>query len=251
MPLGLTSRSNKEIFEDWTGATNIGTSATAAGITWMNSSDTGNTAFVITDTAQGPLARSLTDTTDDDMCEIAHRALTWSAQNGRMELETRVRVNVGAVASVAFSVGFNDDQLEDSNTLPVELATATFTSNATTFCGVLFDPDATNADFHGFWVDDDADAGQTLAALRFTGIGPVLTAWVGVKVVVDEAGSGVGCNLELSVAEENTGKYGQKNFTLTVDRDALLVPHIAYENRGSTAHTFDIDYILARETRAA
>ena len=250
MATGLTQNGHKYVFEDWTGATNIGTSATTAGVTWMNSSDTGNTAFVITDAATGPVARAATDTTDDDMCEIAHRSLAWSVQNGQLMMETRCRVTTGGVGDIAFTIGFNDDQLEDSNTLPAELATATWTSNATTFIGVVYDIDATNDDFHAFWVDDDADAATALANLRFDGLAPVADEWFGVRIVLTDAGSGNQAIAEITVSEESTGKHATKRFTATVDRDALLVPHIAFENRAAAAHTFEIDYIEARQSRA-
>lgn len=240
---GINERAYKEIYEDWTGPTNIGTSATTAGVTWMNSSDGGNTAFVITDDAEGPVAQGATDGTDDDMCELAHRALSWSVQNGQLTMETRVRVTVGAVASVALSVGFNDDQLEDSNTLPAELATATWTSNAASFVGVVFDPDATNANFHAFWVDDDNDSTEALADLRMVGLAPVLDKWFGVKIVLNDRGSGKGARAEFTVCEESTGRTVQKVFTTNLDRDVLLAPHIAFENRAGVAHTVQIDYI--------
>lgn len=248
MPGALVSRGYKEVFEDWTGATNIGTAATTAGVTWLNSSDAGNTAFVITDLAPGPVARAITDTTDDDMCEIAHRATSWSVQNGELLMETRVRST--SIGDVAFTVGFNDDPLEDSNTLPVELATATFTSNASTFVGIVYDIDATNDDAHAFWVDDDGDTSTAIGSLRFSGVAPVTSQWFGVRIVLTDTGStGSGVRAEISVCEESSGRYAQKVFQTNVDRDALLVPHIAFENRAAVAHTFDVDYIYVRMSR--
>ena len=247
---GLVSRHDKELYEDWTDGTNIGTSATSAGIKWLNSSDTGNTAFVHKVDAEGMVAEAATDATDDDMCEIAHHYLTWSVQNGKLELETRCRITVGAVASVAISVGFNDDELEDSNTLPAELATATWTSNAAAFAGVVFDPDATNANFHAFWVDDDNDSTEALADLRMTGLAPVLDKWFGVKIVLTDRGSGKGALGEFTVVEESTGRMVQKRFNTNLDRDVLLTPHIAFENRAGVAHTFQIDYIHVKQSRS-
>ena len=249
MATGLVNKAYREIDEQWTGATNIGTSATTAGVAWMNSSDAGNTAFAITDTADGPIARGATDATDDDMCEISHRALAWSVQNGDLLMRTRVRVSSGTIASIALTVGFNDDQLEDSNTLPVELATTTFTSNASTFIGVVYDADATNQDFHAFWVDDDADTTQAIGNLRFTGIAPVANKWFGVEVLLSDAGSGNGVEAVITVSEESTGAQAEKRFHATVDRDALLVPHIAFENRAGSAHQVDIDNIYVRMSR--
>jgi hypothetical protein len=248
---GLQANGFKEVREDWVDETNIGTSATTAGVKWMNSSDAGNTAFAITDGADGPQAIGATDATDDDMCEISHRALSWSVQNGTLEMETRVQVSVGAVGSIAFTVGFNDDQLEDSNTLPVELATATFTSNASSFVGIVYDADATNQNVHAFWVDDDNDANETLANLRFVGMTPVLAKYLGIRIALKDRGSGLGVRAEITVVDESTGRFMQKTFNTSLDRDALLAPHIAFENRAGVAHTFVIDYIYVRQTRAA
>lgn len=248
MATGLVGRSYKEVYEDWTGADNIST-AVADGIRWLNSSDGSNTAFAIVAEAAGPICQAATDSTDDDMCEIGYHLLTWSAQNGHLLLETRVRVSVGGVDDIAFTVGFNDDVLEDSNTLPVELSTTTFTSNAGTFIGVVYDPDADNDDVHAFWVDDDADTSEAIADLRFTGIAPLDDEWFGVSIQLQDRGSGKGPQATITVVEESTGRAATKVFNTTVDRDALLTPHIAFENRAGVAHTFDIDYIWVRQSR--
>src|SRR3990167_570026 len=107
---GLIGKGYKEYYTDFSGATIIGTSTTAAGIELVNSSDSGNTAFVETVHANGPIARAATDATDDDMCELAHRSLSWSVQNGMLSFETRCRLD--DVTNVAFNIGFNDDALE-------------------------------------------------------------------------------------------------------------------------------------------
>lgn len=249
MATGLVQSSYKEIREEWLDQTNIGT-ASAAGVRWWNSSDCGATAFIETATADGPVCRGLTDTTDNDMSEIGHGTLGWSVQNGELLMEARCRVTVGGVDDVAFTVGFNDDILDDSNTLPAELSGTTWTSNATTFIGVVYDPDATNDDFHAFWVDDDNDSSQAIANLRFTGVAPEDNEWFGVRVHLKDAGSGNGVVATFTVVSENSGRQAEKQFTGTIDRDALLTPHIAFENRAGVAHTFDIDYLYVRQSRA-
>lgn len=248
--LGLVGRAYKEFFEDWTGADNIST-AVADGIMWLNSSDGGNTAFAIVADAQGPIVQGATDTTDDDMMEIAYHLLTWSVQHGELYMEARVKVSVGAVASVAVNVGFNDDVLDDSNTLPIELSGTTFTANAAEWVGVVFDADATNDDFHVAYIDDTALPTESTANLRMTGVAPVLDEWFGVAIRLTDAGSGNRAIAEISVAEESTGKYAQKRLTATIDRDALLTPHIGFENRAGVAHTLEIDYIYCRQSRSA
>lgn len=249
MAEGLVGRGYKELYEDWTGADNIST-AVADGILWLNTSDGGNTAFAIVADVQGPICQGATDATDDDMMEIGYHLLTWSVQNGELYMETRVKCSVGAVSSCALNIGFNDDVLEDSNTLPMELSTTTFTSNAATWVGVVYDPDATNDDFHVMWVDDDNDSTTAIANLRMVGVAPVLDEWFGVAIRLTDAGSGNGAILEVTVVEESTGKVAQKRYASTIDRDALLTPHIAFENHGGVAHTVEIDYILVRQSRS-
>ena len=248
MATGLSQRGYKELFEDWTGADNIGTTV-ADGLLWLNSSDTGNTAFAIVADAQGPIAQAATDNTDNDMCEIAYHLLSWSVQNGELYMETRVKV-VADVDSVAFNVGFNDDVLEDSNTLPVELSGTTWTTNASTWVGIAYDIDADNDNVHAMWVDDDADAVEAIADLRFNDITPVNDEWFGVGIRLSDRGAGRGVRAEFTVVEESTGKIAQKAFNTGVDRDVLLTPHIGFENRAGAIHTFEIDYIYVKQSRS-
>lgn len=250
MANGLVGNAYKEIFEDWTGADNIST-AVADGIRWLNTSDGGNTAFAIVAHNDGPVCQAATDATDNDMCELGYHLLTWSVQNGQLMMETRVRVSVGGVDDIAINVGFNDDVLEDSNTLPVELATATWTTNASSWAGIVYDADATNQDVHFMSVDDDNDLSTAIATLRFNGIAPVDNEWFGVNIQLNDAGSGNPAIATVTVVEESTGRSATKQFTTNLDRDVLLTPHIAFENRAGVAHTFEIDYIRVRQSRAS
>jgi hypothetical protein len=252
MPGGLLSHGIKEVKEDWMDATVIGTSATTAGIKWMNSSDAGNTAFVALDaTDVGCVCQGATDGTDQDMMEIAHRALAWYVQNGILEMETRIRVTVGSIATIAINVGFNDDQLDDSNDLPVTISGTTFTTNASTWMGVVVTGLATNDDWHAFYVNADSDCGDAIADLRFVGSTPTLNKWVGIRIACRDRGTGKGARMEITIADEATGKVFQKVLNTTVLRTTALVPHIAFKNQGATAHTFQIDYIYARQSMAA
>ena len=255
----LVSKAYKEIWEDWTGADNIST-AVADGIMWLNTSDAGGTAFAIVADAQGTIVQGATDGTDDDMIEIAHQLLAWTPAHGELYMEARVKISVGAVASGSFTVGFNDDVLEDSNALPVTLSGTTFTSNSSTFVGVVYDGAATNADVHAFFVDDDGDTTTPIADLRMTGITPVLNEWLTVAVRLtantpatvtqsEAATAGGSVVAEIDVVEESTGRYVQKRFATSIDRNVLLTPHIAMQNSGAVAHTFEIDYICVRMSR--
>lgn len=246
---GLNQKHYKSVYEDWMRGENIATSV-ADGVAWLTTADSGGTAGIIVADADGPVAEVALDTTDNDMGELAYHLVTFSAQNGRLEGEWRVKLSAGTVALAAINVGFNDDALEDSNTLPVELATTTFTSNAATFIGVVFDGDATNDDFHCFWVDDDTDTSEVIADLRMVGLAPVADEWFGVRIVLNDRGSGKGVRAEFTVCEESTGKMIQKVFNTNVDRDVLLTPGVWLENRGTEAHSFQCDYIEVNQSRA-
>ena len=234
---GLLSRGFRELREDWN-ADNINTSA-ANGVAWLVSSDSSDTAFVRTASAAGIIVTATTAATDDNMCEIGHDTLAWSVQNGALYMEGRCRLDV--ITNVAFNIGFNDDQLDDSNTLPMELSGTTWTSNAASWIGFVFDTDATNDDVHVMWVDDDNDSGEAVADLRMSGLAPVANEWFSWSILLTDRGSGNGVRAEFNIVEESTGKRMQKAFNTTLDRDVLLTPHIAVENRSATAHVFDID----------
>ena len=236
MPVS-TSRGLVEVFDDFD-ADHIGTAA-GNGITWFNSSDASDTAFDV-GARPGGTARGATTTTDDNLIELSHGILMWRPQDGQCGMETRVNIDV--ITNVACNIGFNDDALDDSNTLPAELATATWTSNAATFCGLVFDVDATNDDWHAFWVDDDNDASNTLADLRFTGAawGAARYDMFRVEMFDQESGNPIRATFHIGTA---AGTYFHKERVTNVDRDALLTPYIGMENRSGTAHQLDVDYI--------
>lgn len=244
----VDSPSGYKVFrEEWIADT-IG--AAGNGVAWLTTGDTGDTVFARA-AARGSLtAQGATAATDDNLVEIGHDLLAFRGQDGHMWLEARVQLDV--VTNVAFNVGFNDDASEDSNTLPAELATVTFTSNAATFIGFVFDVDATNDNVHAFWVDDDSDTTEALADLRFTGLAPTAARWMTMRVDLWDRGAGNGLRAELWVQDDTTGgiRYLEKRFNTTVDRDALLTPYIGFENRSATAHVMDIDYIYWGKSRS-
>ena len=243
------SRGMVELFDDFLLTDNID---------WNSSSDTGGTCAVV---AAGTAHlsgrwRLVTDGTDDDMSEGPNSGLCFQVQDGGpLIVEHRLVIETGAVASVAINHGFNDDELDDSNTLPVELATVTFTSNAATFVGMVFDPDATNDDWHAFWVDDDTDSSSAIADLRFTGSTPTADEFVTLRTVLHDRGTGLGARGEFFIWDQNfsPAKFFNKVFSTSVDRDAVLCSYVSMENRAAVAHTVDVDYvyILAPRTETA
>ena len=186
--------------------------------------------------------RLTTHNSDNNMAEIAH-SLSYRAQDGIMSFEARVKMS--AITTTAMSIGFNDDQLEASNTLPVELSGTTFTSNAATFVGFVFDTDATNDNWHAFAVDDCTDTTTPIACLN-TGVAPVADTYQTLKVVVHDRGA-----CYMAYAEFFINCELQASIENAIDRDATLVPHIAAEARAACAsRNHDVDYIEVMKSRA-
>jgi len=52
------------------------------------------------------------------------------------------------------------------------------------------------------------------------------------------------------IVDDSTGSGYVKQFNTNVDRDALLTPHIGFENRTASAHVLDIDYIEWGKSRS-
>lgn len=248
-----TSKGKYEFFEDFMVGTPISTSS-AAGVTLLNSSDAGNTAFAENAGFAGEgSARAATDASDNDMCELALDRLNWLPQN---DPGMEVRMQFDVVTTLAFNVGFNDDALDDSNTLPVELSTTTFTTNAATWVGILYDVDATNDDLHAMWVDDDSDSSETIANLRYNGVAPIAATYGLYRVELFRGSSATAAAIAQMHAivddtESTGGRMVSKRFTSTVDGDAALVPHVGFENRDAIAHQCDVDYIHAWRNRAS
>ena len=192
---------------------------------------------------------------DDSMSEVSLGALYYQAQDGHMWFEARVSMLDVSVS--AMTMGFNDDALEDTDTLPVELATTTFTSRASTFIGFVFDADATNDNWHIFWVDDDNDTSVAIADLN-TGIAAADTTWAHLRVDVFDRGSGAQAGALFKV-QQGTSEFqfdtrvvlGKSASSGTIDRDVAMVPHIGIEGRSGAALNLDIDYMRGGKSRNA
>lgn len=222
---------------------NINTSA-ANGIRWLVSGDSSDTAFVATAAVEGPYAMGTLKNTNDNMIDIGHSLVTWCPQHGNLIMEVMFELDV--ITEVAFNVGFNDDALDDSNTLPVELASTAFTVNAATFIGLVFDTDADNDEFHSFWVDDSTDTTVSIANLRMHAA-PTAGEWGIYKVELTDAGASNQAVATLTFID-HLGRGYTKQFNSTVDREALLTPYIGVENRASTAHIPKIKYIHVKKS---
>ena len=215
------------------------------GVKWVVSSDSSDTAFVRAVAAgKGMHCAGALTTTDNNMIELCSDVLHVYGQDGYNALEVLFQVDVAT--DLAINIGFNDDSLDGGNTLPVELATATWTTTSSTFVGLAFDVDATNDDWHCMWVDDDADA--ALADLRMTGATLTASKWVMARVAIQDRGSGKGVRATFTISQD--GKSFEKVFDTSVDRDCALCPYIGFENRAATAHNVYIKYIIQEQSIA-
>jgi hypothetical protein len=179
-----------------------------------------------------------TAATDNNMIEIGG-GQNFRAQDGLVVFEARVKLD--DVANVALNVGLTDDATEASNTLPVELATASFTSNASAFVGFVFDVDATVDTLRCFAVDDDNDN----AAPLDSGKAPVADVYNTLRVELQDMGAGSMARARFFIDGALVGAIED-----AVDRDALLCPYVGIENRSASAHVVTIDYISVEKSRA-
>ncbi len=218
---------------------NINTSV-ADGVKWLVLGDGGDTVFARAGTAgRGLHAAGALAATDDNLVELCGDTTHVFGQDGVNGIEVLFQISVAT--DIAFNIGFNDDSLDASNTLPAELATATWTTNAATFVGLAFDVDATNDDVHCMWVDDDNDSTEALADLRMAGATLTAAKWAMARVEIQDRGSGKGVRATFTWAQD--GKSFEKVFDTSVDRDAALCYYLGFENRAATAHSVYIKYI--------
>lgn len=212
---------------------NIAASA-ADGVAWLVLGDGGDTNFVRAFTAaRGVHVAGATAATDNNMIEFCGDQLEFYGQQGHVAIELLVQLDV--ITTAAFNFGFNDDVLDASDTLPVELATTTFTANAATFVGFVYDVDATNDQLHAFWVNGGTATTTAIADLRFKGIAPTAAQYLWMRVELQDRGSGNGVRATLA-ATDHLGKSAIKTYNTTVARDTALCFYFGYENRGAVIH---------------
>jgi len=231
-------------FEDALAYTSIGTGLvgldggtnstnTSYGLAWTQSLDTGNTSYTISQSAtKGQHIAGSLDATDNDMIEFCGSKIMFYGQQGFNAVEALVQFD--AVATMAFNFGFTDEVTCASATLPVEMGTVTqFATGCTTFCGLVYDTDATNANVHCAWVDDAVVATEPLGNLRMKGVAPVADKWIYMRVEMQDQGSGNPVRATFQYNQD--GVNAIKEFETTVDRDQGLAYYFGVENRDGLA----------------
>lgn len=224
---------------------NIGTSA-GDGLGWLNTSDTNDTAFArAVAAARGLHVSGITAATDNNLLEFNSDNLRFYAQEGQSAIE--ILVEFSDITNMAFNFGFNDDVGEASNSLPVELDTTTFTANAGTYVGFVFDTDATNDDMHVIWVNggtlqtSDSTASVSGKTLRLRGIAPTASQWFWMRVEMQDRGSGNGARCTL-MCTDHLGRSASRTYDTTITRSTALCYYFGMENRSASSHTVYIKY---------
>lgn len=233
-----TSRGYDLFFDDFHGDTIADELAT--------SSDTG-TITVGTPTDASCLRMDNSNDGNNDMCEVDIGAVYFRAQDGHCWMEARFRIE--AATTVAVNVGFNDETLEDANTLPAELSTATFTVNAGTWIGFVADTNATNDYYHAYWIDDSVGSSTAIATLKST-VPIAALKWTTARIDLWDNGSGNQVRAEFMISDEDGHSWQYVNNS-TIDRDCALTPHVAIENRTTTGRYLDLDYLEAGKSRVS
>jgi len=213
---------------------NIASSA-ADGVKWFSAGDAGDTMFAISGSAAlGIHAAGALAATANNLLEF-NSALTYLyAQTGHIAIETQFRMD--AATYVAINFGLNDDCLETSNTLPVELSTATWTANAGTYVGLALDTDATYDDFHCYWVNGTVGCATLSSTIiqgksqRLSGMSLAADRWYSLRVELQDRGSGYGARANFTVSD-GTGKSASRTFDTTIARDTALCYYLGIEQR--------------------
>lgn len=160
------------------------------------------------------------------------RALNWSANQGGLVLEAKVKMS--AITAAAVFVGLTDQvaALEMPFTLGAGNA---LTSNASDAVGVLFD---TAADTDTWWlvgVAADVDA-----AKQDTTLAPVADTYETWRIELSSAGVATFYRNGVAIGTTMTG---------AVTASVALTPVIAAFSRGAASRNIDSDYILTKAIR--
>ncbi len=143
----------------------------------------------------------------------------------------RTKVKVSAITSVFLFVGFSDVLPSTTLEEPISLSVATFTSNATNACGLLFDTAATTDTIRGVGVAADTDATSIDTSLAY-----VADTYKDVKIVVTAAGV-MKAYLDGTLVATVTG---------AVSVSSTLCPIIVANSRTTTERIVTVDYFCAK-----
>jgi hypothetical protein len=228
-----------KVFEDFLGNYSAITPTT----TFVNV--TGNIAAISVSAANSSLTSVVDEpggiiglvTHTDDNDNLALFAGVFRAADGGCWMEARVKM--AAITTPAVFVGFSQLMAVTTPVMPLEFATATMTYGAGCVAGMVFDADATTADWRaGFGnhsaVVSGADANGTRAYQA-----PVADTWDIIKVEIGADG-GASCYLN--------GRLIKHVDDAIVTTD-ILHAVVMVENRSGATNTLELDYFKAEGGR--
>ncbi len=213
----------------------------AAGKTWVSYASTATAFTKAVAAGKGLHYAGLTGGSSGDYLEWCGQLLQFAGQEGHSAME--IMIQFSAVSSLAFNFGFNDDMLETSTTLPVEIGTVTWTVNADTFLGFVYDTGATNDELHCYWANGgtagmtDADSSVDGQTVRMKGMAPTAAKWLYLKVEMQDRGSGKGVRATF-LAVDHLGRSMEKVFNTSVSRSTALGYSYMVESRGAAITTY-------------
>ncbi len=207
--------------------------AAGDGVAWLQTNDAG-TAFVRAVAAgKGLHVAGATSTGGANRHEFLSDSLMFTGQEGHSSVE--ILLQLGAVTDVAFNFGFFDATTGPNNIIPAKIDSVTITGQAADgFLGIIYDSNATNDELHCFWMNGGTDTTTLIADLRMSGIAPIASKWLYMKVEMQDRGSGKGVRATFLAVDSN-GRSVEKVFNTSVDRDLPLNYYLGVENRTTTA----------------
>lgn len=225
-------------FDDFTGDT-INTDKYVATIS------AGGT-FAITAQQVNGTVQGTTDGTDED-AGLLCTGLIYLPSNGMVRLETRVKFSV--VSTLRAFVGFSDATTE-ADLLPMSISGTTWTTTASTACGLAYSSAATTPTWTAMSVDGDTDlSSPPLADRILTGCTPIADTYQTIIVELQDRGTGLSPICDVSVIDDK-GRMFSKRFQTNLTRTTLLCGAVGFQNEGAVAHTMTIDYIEVKNSRA-
>ncbi len=205
---------------------------TLYGIAWQQNIGTSDTPLAISVSATKGLhlAGSLA-ATDNNRIEMMSPNLMFYGQQGFCAADVMLQVDTASSCEICF--GLTGENTGSAMRMPVELNTATWASTGSNFIGLVKDFDATNDEFHCFWVDDDTDTTETVANLRMRGASFVKDKWCYLRVELQDCGSGNPVRATFHV--EQDGKTFEKEFNTSFDRDQAMAWYLGVANKAGIA----------------
>ena len=216
----LPRRDMVVLFDDFLGDT-------FATDSWLGAADGGATTPAITVVAGGAVL--LAAATDDDVSEFSG-PIAWKPSLGGLYFETRIQLS--AITTTAACVGLFDAAAY-SATMPITLTGTTFTTNATSGVGIVFDTDATTDVWYGIGVKAGTDTASVALAA------PVAATYETLGVGVDSGGT--------AYFYQNGDLIGSKANAVTTT--TLLAPYVGLQTRVSSSRTMTCDYVLTTAAR--